>query len=85
VEEKLRNTLEMLEKAIAQAGTQTEIITAELANPFLKAEIRSRHKRDLATYEEIKRKLNQQITGLKKLGDISSAELEKLTDNRAER
>ena len=78
MDERLRLTMEALEEALVETEARTAKIEQELANPFLKTELRNKHKKTIASYGEITDKLKNQLRALKKLGDISSEELEEL-------
>jgi hypothetical protein len=82
MDERLKLTMEALEKALVETEARTAKIEEELTNPFLKTEMRSKHKKTIASYVEIAGKLKNQLRALKKLGDISSEELEELKNRR---
>ncbi len=75
MDEKLKQTIAALEKALAETEAKTAKIDTELANPFLKAELRGKYKKAAGLCGEMQKKLKTQIRGLKMLGNISSAEL----------
>ncbi len=82
MDERLKLTMEALEKALAEAEARTAKIEEELTNPFLKTELRNKHKKTIASYGEITGKLKNQLRALKKLSDISSEELDELKNRR---